>query len=348
MKILDSESSFNGLIEGQAELLVNHIQKYCLNKPVVIEDLCFQVTVSVIWRIISGQDLPLDHQRLERLFKAVKNYLADLGLIIVQSTMDSEFLTRLIEWIGFTQQKQNHLKLFNEIDKVIQDFKDVPGDESTITEAFLNQMKTDPSDPLLQNKLGMLNLRNVLLDYVIAATDTTSCALQWCIFYLLKYPEWQKKIDEEFGLKNQPYTDAFILEAIRKGNLGPTGFPRRAEGDIVLDEYLIPKDTLIMPMLGEVYNNPTNFPHPELFDPERYLKHEDGSLRFVPSPKVIQFQVGKRRCPAEGMAKLQLKIVLHKLLNKYEMTPASTLREVPTPAIIKGPLPFKALFKPKQ
>ena len=132
MKILDSESSFNGLIEGQAELLVNHIQKYCLDKPVVIEDLCFQVTVSVIWRIISGQDLPLDHQRLERLFKAVKNYLADLGLIIVQSTMDSEFLTRLIEWIGFTQQKQNHLKLFNEIDKVIKDFKDAPGDNHKV------------------------------------------------------------------------------------------------------------------------------------------------------------------------------------------------------------------------
>lgn len=342
---------FDDLIEHQAELLVNHIQKYCLDKPVLIEDLCFQVTVSVIWRIIAGQDLPLDHERLEIIFKAVKNYLGDLGLVIVQSTMDSEFLSRLIEWIGFTQQKQNHLKLFNEIDKVIQDLTDVPGDESTITEAFLNQMKTDPSDPLLQNKLGMLNLRNVLLDLVIAATDTTSCTLQWCIFYLLKYPEWQKRIGEEIGLKNQPYTDAFILESIRKGNLGPTGFPRRTEGDILLDdEHLIPKDTLIIPMLGEIYNNPTNFPQPELFDPERYLKNENGSSQcmFVPNPKVIQFQLGKRRCPAEGMAKLQLKIVLQKLLNKYDMLPASTLREVPTAAIIKGPLPFKALFKPKQ
>ena len=348
MKNLDiSKSGFSALIDTQAELLTNHIEKYWLHKPVVVEDLCFQMTVSVIWRIIAGQDLPLDHQRLETIFKAVRNYLADLGLIIVQSTMDSEVLSRLIEFLGFTQQKQNHQKLFHEIDEVIKELSNEKGDETTITEAFLNQMKTDPN-PLLQNELGMLNIRNVMLDLVVAATDTTSCTLQWCLFYLLKYPECQKRIEAEFGMKNQPYTEAFILESIRKGNLGPTGFPRKTEDDILMDEIVIPQDTLIIPMIGEVYNNSTNFPQPEVFDPERYLSLDaNGQVKFVANPKVIQFQLGKRRCPAEGMAKLQIKIVLHKLLEKYEISPVSELLEVSSAAIVKGPLPFKALFKPK-
>ena len=71
-------------------------------------------------------------------------------------------------------------------------------------------------------------------------------------------------------------------------------------------------------------------------------------MKFMPDPRVIPFQLGKRKCPGEAMAKLEIKIVLHKILNKYyDIISASELSETPNASLIAAPLPFKVIFKQK-
>ena len=149
-------------------------------------------------------------------------------------------------------------------------------------------------------------------------------------------------------MANKPFTDAFVLETLRKGCIGPVGVPRKAESDIHLDSYFIPKDTIIMALLGEIFENPDYFPQPEKFDPERYLQYKDEELKFVPDPRVIIFQMGKRKCPAASMATLEMKIIIQKLLNNYEIESASELLEVSNAAFAKAPLPFKVIFRKRQ
>ena len=97
---------------------------------------------------------------------------------------------------------------------------------------------------------------------------------------------------------------------------------------IRLGGFLIPKGTVVFPLLGMVMNSPRLapdllspthrymgflkfkcfrirwFPDPSRFDPERYLsKTEDGGLRFEPSPHVMPFGYGRRRCAGETLAR---------------------------------------------
>ena len=235
--------------------MIEYIDTHCLDTPVYVDQLFFRATLSIIWRIIADESLPFEHKRLETVFTCVKEYLDDMGSLLVQSTMHSEMLAKAIEFLGLTTQKQSHTKLFNEIENVIESIQN-HGSDCTITEAFLDRMKNEDSNPLLQGEVGQLNLRNVLLDLIIGATDTTSCSLQWSLLFLLKYPKCQSRIREENLLANKPFTDAFVLETLRKGCIGPVGVPRKAESDIHLDSYFIPKDTIIMALLGETFENP--------------------------------------------------------------------------------------------
>ena len=335
---------FDDLIEQQADFLIEYIESHCLDTPVYVDQLFFRATLSVIWRIIADESLPFEHERLETVFTSVKEYLDDMGSLLVQSTMHSELLSKAIEFLGLSTQKQSHVKLFKEIENVIENIQ-LNGSDCTITEAFLDRMKTDENNPLLEGQLGKLNLRNVLLDLIIGATDTTSCSLQWSLLYLLKYPDCQSRIEEEHLLENKPYTDAFILETLRKGCLGPVGVPRMTEADIQMDNYFIPKNTIILALLGDLFQNPQYFPNPEKFDPERFLSYKNDQLKFTPDPKMIIFQMGRRKCPAESMAKLEMKIIIQKLLRKYEIEAGSELLEIPNAAFAKAPLPFKVVFR---
>ena len=93
---------------------------------------------------------------------------------------------------------------------------------------------------LLKEKEGYArkDLLKVVLDLFSAATDTTSVSLRWFILYLIKYPEIQKKCQEEVDKVigesriaaisdriNMPYVDATIHELLRHANVAPLAIP---------------------------------------------------------------------------------------------------------------------------
>ena len=94
--------------------------------------------------------------------------------------------------------------------------------------------------------------------------------------------------------------------------------------------------------------NPKYFPKPEVFDAERYFTYENDKLYCHPHPKLIPFGIGRRRCLGESIANVSLKTFVSKLLQKYELVPASKLQDLPREGYIKGPMPFKMIFKPRK
>merc|ERR1719346_978181 len=111
-------------------------------------------------------------------------------------------------------------------------------------------------------------------------------------------PEMQDKVRQELksslGFRkakmvdknDTPYTEAVLHEIQRKGNIAPFGVLHRTTQDIKIGDFDIPKDTAIFPLLGEIMHDPTHFPEPNKFDPERYLSmQQDGKLKFNPDPR---------------------------------------------------------------
>jgi cytochrome P450 len=69
--------------------------------------------------------------------------------------------------------------------------------------------------------------------------------------------------------------------------------------------------------------NPTYFPEPHAFKPERYLKGEGFSDEEVETAKSSYwvFSLGPRKCPGIKMAYMELYLTLGRLIYLFDMKP---------------------------
>ena len=114
--------------------------------------------------------------------------------------------------------------------------------------------------------------------------------------------------------------------------------------------YIIPANTLVVPLIGHIMNDPSHFPVPEKFDPERYLtRSPDGSgkLTFTPHVRVIPFGIGKRRCLGEVLARTSLYKFFTAIVQKFDIIKAAEepLLDQADNGFTKAPVPYKIIFK---
>ncbi|CUR30017.1 CYtochrome P450 family [Caenorhabditis elegans] len=66
-------------------------------------------------------------------------------------------------------------------------------------------------------------------------------------------------------------------------------------------------------------NNEEVFPDPHTFNPDRFID-EHGKLKRV--EELAPFSVGKRSCPGEGLARMELFLFIANFLNRYKIYPS--------------------------
>ena len=111
--------------------------------------------------------------------------------------------------------------------------------------------------------------------------------------------------------------------------------------------YTIPADSLISANLRHFLTDPSVFPDPKRFWPNRFLSPDGGSV--VKYEQMVPFGLGKRICMGEGLAKSEIFIFFAVMLQKltWEVDP-----EMPRPdpedvtmRVTTIPLPFHVKVK---
>ncbi|XP_051860950.1 probable cytochrome P450 49a1 isoform X2 [Drosophila albomicans] len=211
-------------------------------------------------------------------------------------------------------------------------------------------------------KTGNRKLAAILaLDLFLVGVDTTSVAASSTIYQLAKNPEKQQRLFEELKqafptsdaqinqhvLEQMPYMRACVKETLR---MRPVVIAngRSLQSDAVINGYHVPKGThVIFPHLV-VSNDPTYFPEPKRFIPERWLKqsavegcpHAGQKIHpFVSLP----FGYGRRMCVGRRFAEIELHTLLAKIFRKYKVSYDSEefVYRVNSTYIPKSPLNFK-------
>ncbi|KAG8710304.1 hypothetical protein FRC11_004651 [Ceratobasidium sp. 423] len=94
-----------------------------------------------------------------------------------------------------------------------------------------------------------------------------------------------------------PYTDAVLQEVIRYYPVFPLGLEHVASEDIEARGYRIKKGTILEGNIWAIMHDPTLYPDPYTFNPERYLKE-----RPETDPRRFLFGFGRRVCPGQHVA----------------------------------------------
>lgn len=162
----------------------------------------------------------------------------------------------------------------------------------------------------------------------VAGTDTTTYSLEWAMAELIHYPKIMSKVEkeleqvigkgnpvEETDVARLPYLQAVIKETFRLHPPVPLLLPRKAEVDVEIAGYIIPKDAQVLVNAWAIGRDPTKWENPNVFLPERFLdsKIDIKGHHF----ELIPFGSGRRICPGLPLAIRMLPLMLGSLVNCF-------------------------------
>lgn len=167
---------------------------------------------------------------------------------------------------------------------------------------------------------------NHMIFLMMAAHDTTTITLCNLIYWLARHPQWQQRIREEslaLGKTQLDYDDLqqmesaslAMKEALRLCAPVPS-IPRRTVRDTEFNGYYIPAGTLVSLSPFFTHFMPEYWKDPDTFDPERFA--EDRREDKVHPYAWVPFGGGAHKCIGLHFAELQVKAVLHQLVQQFE------------------------------
>jgi cytochrome P450 len=200
------------------------------------------------------------------------------------------------------------------------------------------------------------DIKYLIMNVLFAAHDTNNAISNWFILYMILYPSIQEKVQEELdrviGNDRLPelqdidelhYFQATICEVIRHA-ASIALIMRRAVRNTKIQNYNIPKGTTIILNLWRIHSDERKWNEPNKFDPCRFLNDKKEFISWKSELDFFPFSVGRRACPGISLGKMNLVIILSRLLHQFRFEVPS---EFPKPTLeavlssVRFPKPYK-------
>ncbi|KAK2581866.1 hypothetical protein KPH14_002329 [Odynerus spinipes] len=169
------------------------------------------------------------------------------------------------------------------------------------------------------------DLVRIVTDFIIAAGDTTAFSTQWMLMLLGSNPKLQEKLFESVkDLSSEKVLrdcliKGIIKEALRLYPIAPF-ITRYLPEDSVIGGYFVPKGDLLLLSVHSSSRDPRNFPRPDEFDPERWIRTTNGNYRDVIHPHAsLPFALGVRSCVGRKLAETQIALALAELVRTFKV-----------------------------
>jgi len=225
-----------------------------------------------------------------------------------------------------TKYLKNHVDTFvGKLNRIIEEERDGLKQNNGEPKNILQIMIADNfEDEKIRGNIAIL---------ITAGHGTTFVSILGILYNLAAHPEIQEKLRKEVGtikmnnelfeneqVKELEYLGYFLKENLRCS--GPTTglLIRETSEDVVINDYLLPKNTLVYCNMRSSYSYEDIWGDPENFRPERFekLTPEQRDI-FVP------FSVGPHGCIGMNLTLAEQKVFTIRLLQKYsiELEPGS-------------------------
>lgn len=167
-------------------------------------------------------------------------------------------------------------------------------------------------------------LHDNLITMLVAGHETTATALSWALYWISHLPEVKKKLSVELSevdenasfteLAKLPYLNGVCCETLRIYPIGLVTFFRKLTKPTQIMNYEFPKGVVLSPCIYLIHHREDLYPEPKQFKPERFIERQYSSFNeFIP------FGGGHRRCIGSVFSLFEMKIVLAKIMKKFDL-----------------------------
>ncbi|KAM4640955.1 cytochrome P450 2G1-like [Discoglossus pictus] len=346
-------------IQEEARFLVEEIRTF-KQTPTDPQNILSQAVANVICSVVFGSRSEYDDMKF---LKLLNQFTKSLQLTNSTWAQLQEMFPSVMNSIPGPHQKLK--AMFKPILEFISER--VKKNEATLDpsaprdyiDCFLIKMKQEKQNPT--SEFNMKNLVLTVVNLFFAGTETVSTTLRHGLLILLKYPEIQKKLQEEIDRvidqnrspsiedrSKMPYMDAVIHEIQRFSDVAPLNLPHTVIKDTKFRQYIIPKGTDVYPLLCSVLRDPRQFSTPNKFNPKHFL---DDSGYFKKSDAFLPFSTGKRICIGEGLARMELFLFITNILQNFTLTSNTHFTESDITPKLSGfaniPISYNLSFTPR-
>ncbi|KAF9484256.1 cytochrome P450, partial [Pholiota conissans] len=207
-------------------------------------------------------------------------------------------------------------------------------------------------------------LKEIAATAYAGGADTTTSSLGTFFYAMAKFPDVQKKAQEELdrviGIDrlatyddegSLPYIEAVCREVFRWRPVLPLGIFHAATTEDIYKGYYIPKGTTLIPNVWAMTRDPIKYKNPEEFNPDRFF---DENNELNKDDMMFTFGFGRRICPGRHMASATMFLAIATTLAAFDIRPPKdasgneiSLDVQYSGGMLNHPLPFQCSITPR-
>ena len=290
-----------------------------IGQPFIARTNMQKISLEVILQVVFGLS---KGERYEQLKPLLADWLDMTDSPLRSSVLFLKFLQQ--DWgpwspWGKMQRRQRHV---HELLQAEIDERRMKHNEAGVDVLSLMMAARDENGQAMTDA----ELRDELITILFAGHETTATTLAWALYQVHQQPTVREKLLHELDtlgedsspleISQLPYLTAVCQETLRMYPVLPVIFPRIAKSPITIAGQVFDAETTFMPSVYLVHYREDVYPEPQKFKPERFFEREYSPSEYLP------FGGGNRRCLGYALALLEMKLVLAKILSKYQFIAA--------------------------
>ncbi|CAL8374617.1 unnamed protein product [Arctogadus glacialis] len=350
------KQSMEDRILGEVEHVAAELEK-SNGKPMNPQLLFHHASCDIICSIMYGKRYEYDNH----FFRAMIKMMADCSKIANGAwgmIYDNLPLLRGLP-LPFKKVMDDYSCVKRHVKSIVEEHRAtrVPTQPRDVIDSYLDQIDKMPKGSVFDEE----QLLATLMDLLFAGTDTTSNTICFAVFYLTTHPEiqerCQREIDQVFEEKERvsfedkdrmPFMQAVIQESQRFSSTLPLSVYHSTTRDTELQGYQIPKGTLVIQNLSSVLYEEGQWKFPHEFNPDNFF-NDQGELQKLEA--FMPFSIGPRMCLGEGLARMELFLVLVTLLRRFQFVwpeGAGMPDYTPVFGVTQAPKAFSMVVLPRE
>ncbi|PKU71388.1 cytochrome P450 71A1-like [Dendrobium catenatum] len=321
--------SFESIRREEVEILLKTISTASSGgEPINMSEILICFFNNVIFREVFGKRISADG---ECGTSPLQNMLREL--VILLNEFGAADLFPSLGWIDLlTGWRGNLDKVFKKMDFFLEEsikerllvIKRDGRREMYFLDTLLNLQNTKDGA-----SLSIDQIKAILMDLIIAGTDTSAATIEWAMANLIRNECALKRAQEEVwrvvagkekvrvnDLQHLHYLKLVIKETLRLNPPIPLLPPRESMKDTKINGYDILAKTMVYVNVWSIGRDPKYWKDPELFMPERF---ENSLVNFKGSDfELIPFGGGRRICPGLALGLANIELCLANLLHEFD------------------------------